>query len=117
MNMKIKTNPFLAAVFALLMISQISLVAAESKPGPNAVTIDNFSFTPQTLTVTVGTKVTWTNKDDVPHTVTSTDKQFGSRALDTDEKFSFTFSTAGTYNYYCSVHPRMLGKVIVQAAK
>ncbi len=115
MNKKIKTNPFLITLFALFLISQSNLVAGETKPKPNEVTIDNFCFSPQTLTVPAGTKVTWTNKDDVPHTVTSTDKQFGSRALDTDEKFSFTFSTPGTYNYYCSVHPRMLGKIIVQA--
>ncbi|HWH68891.1 MAG TPA: cupredoxin family copper-binding protein [Candidatus Sulfotelmatobacter sp.] len=87
---------------------------ASSSPGANPVTIDNFSFTPQTLTVRAGTKVTWVNKDDVPHTVTSVDKRFRSRALDTDEQFSFTFSAPGTYTYYCSVHPHMTGKIIVQ---
>jgi amicyanin len=81
---------------------------------PNTVQIDNFSFTPPTLTVHPGTTVTWVNKDDVPHTVTSTDKKFQSRALDTDERFSFTFPAAGTYDYFCSVHPHMTGKVIVQ---
>jgi len=79
------------------------------------VNIDNFSFTPATLTVPVGTKVTWTNKDDVPHTVVSTNKAFPhSPALDTDESFSSTFAKAGTYEYYCSVHPKMVGKVVVQ---
>jgi plastocyanin len=80
------------------------------------VKIDNFSFGPVTLTVPVGTTVTWINRDDIPHTVVSTDdsKTFKSKVLDTDEKFSFTFSKAGTYPYFCSIHPKMTGKVIVQ---
>jgi plastocyanin len=64
--------------------------------------------------VPVGTSVTWTNRDDIPHTVASTDGVFKSKVLDTDEKFSFTFSRAGTYPYFCSIHPKMTGKVIVQ---
>ena len=87
---------------------------ADTKASPNTVKIDNFSFTPQTVTVRTGTKVTWINKDDVPHTVTSNDKKFKSRALDTDEQFSYTFSVPGTYSYYCSVHPHMTGKIVVQ---
>ncbi len=79
----------------------------------NQVNIDNFSFTPPTLTVPVGTKVTWVNHDDVPHIVTNTDKRFVSPVLDTDEKFSYTFTTPGTYNYYCSIHPKMTAKIIV----
>ena len=80
------------------------------------VKIDNFSFGPVELTVPVGTMVTWINRDDIPHTVVSTDdsKTFKSKVLDTDEKFSFTFSKAGTYSYFCSIHPKMTGKVIVQ---
>lgn len=78
------------------------------------VKIDNFSFTPKTLTVPAGTKVTWTNHDDVPHTVVSTKKAFASPALDTDERFSFRFTTPGTYPYYCSVHPMMTGTVVVK---
>ena len=88
--------------------------AADDKPAKVAVTIDNFNFAPATLTVAVGTTVVWTNRDDVPHTVTSTDKKFKSRALDTDERFSFTFSAAGTYNYFCSLHPHMTGTIIVK---
>lgn len=80
----------------------------------NQVNIDNFSFTPSTLTVPVGTKVTWINHDDVPHIVTNTDKRFVSPVLDTDEKFSYTFTTPGTYNYYCSIHPKMTAKIIVK---
>jgi plastocyanin len=82
--------------------------------GVNQVTIDNFSFNPQVVTVAAGTTVTWVNHDDVPHTVTSTDKSFKSKALDTNDKFSFTFAKAGVYEYYCSVHPRMTGKVVVK---
>ena len=80
----------------------------------NYVTIDNFKFAPETLTVPVGTKVTWVNKDDMAHTVASKDKKFKSHALDTDQTFTFTFTSPGTYDYYCSVHPKMTGKVIVK---
>jgi plastocyanin len=92
------------------------LASAQEKPPAAEVKIDNFSFGPVTLTVPVGTTVTWINRDDIPHTVVSTDdpKTFKSKVLDTDEKFSFTFSKAGTYPYFCSVHPKMTGKVIVQ---
>jgi len=78
------------------------------------VKIDNFSFGPTAITVPVGTTVTWVNRDDIPHTVVSDDKFFKSKALDTDDKFSFTFTKAGTYGYFCSLHPKMTGKVIVQ---
>jgi plastocyanin len=96
---------------------QKSYVAnAQEKMSMMEVKIDNFTFGPATLTVSVGTTVTWINKDDIPHTVVSTDdpKTFKSKVLDTDEKFSFTFSKAGTYPYFCSIHPKMTGKVIVQ---
>lgn len=88
----------------------------QDKAMTSEVKIDNFSFTPQALTVAVGTTVTWTNRDDIPHTVVSTDdpKAFKSKVLDTDEKFSFTFSKPGNYAYFCSVHPKMTGKVTVQ---
>ena len=93
-----------------------SNIAAQAKAESAEVKIDNFSFGPTALTVAVGTTVTWTNRDDIPHTVVSTDdpKAFKSKVLDTDEKFSFTFTKAGTYPYFCSVHPKMTGKVIVQ---
>ena len=90
------------------------LAGAQQKPEATEVKIDNFSFGPGTLTVPVGTTVTWANRDDIPHTVVSTDDVFKSKVLDTDEKFSFTFSKAGTYPYFCSIHPKMTGKVIVQ---
>jgi amicyanin len=78
------------------------------------VKIDNFKFGPEALTIAAGTTVTWTNRDDIPHTVVSSTGEFKSKVLDTDEKFSFTFAKAGTYEYFCSVHPKMTGKVIVQ---
>jgi len=78
------------------------------------VKIDNFSFMPASLTVPASTKVTWINHDDVPHNVVSTDKKFASPVLDTDEQFSYEFKDLGTYEYYCSIHPKMTGKVIVQ---
>ena len=91
-------------------------VVAGQKAESAEVKIDNFSFGPPTLTVSVGTTVTWTNRDDIPHTVTGSDdpKAFKSKVLDTDEKFSFTFTKAGTYPYYCTIHPKMTGKVVVQ---
>jgi amicyanin len=79
-----------------------------------AVKIDNFSFAPQTLTIPIGTTVTWTNRDDIPHTAVSTEGVFKSKVMDTDEKFSYTFTKAGTYPYYCTIHPKMTGKVVVQ---
>lgn len=85
-----------------------------TQQGPPDVKVDNFTFAPATLNVAVGTTVTWTNRDDIPHTVVSTDRVFKSKVLDTDEKFSFTFSKAGTYDYFCSIHPKMTGKVVVK---
>ena len=88
---------------------------AGGSPRPEeTVKIDNFSFIPDTLTVKAGTTVTWINKDDVPHTVVSTAKKFSSKALDTDDRYDHTFTDPGTYEYYCSVHPHMKGKIIVQ---
>ena len=99
----------------LLFAGSPSVTANDQPTGTNAeVTVDNFSFGPETLKVSVGTTVTWTNRDDIPHTVVSTDGVFKSKVRDTDEKFSFTFTKAGTYPYYCSVHPKMTGKVVVQ---
>ena len=108
-----------AAVLALVpangALRPHSALAAQEKPGSITVTIDNFSFAPMQLEIKAGTEVTWINKDDVPHTVVSDDhKLFKSRALDTDEKFSFTFKDPGTYEYFCSVHPKMTGKIIVK---
>jgi plastocyanin len=80
------------------------------------VEIDNFVFKPKELHVAAGTKVAWVNKDDVPHTATSADETpaFDSKALDTDDTYSFTFTKPGTYKYFCKVHPHMTGVVIVK---
>jgi plastocyanin len=103
-------------MIAMMLLLGIPSVAANDRPsGASAdVKIDNFSFGPQTLAVSVGTTVVWTNRDDIPHTVVSTDGVFKSKVRDTDEKFSYTFTKAGTYPYFCSVHPKMTGKVVVQ---
>jgi plastocyanin len=78
------------------------------------VKIDNFSFSPASITVPIGATVRWTNADDIPHTVVSDDKTFKSKALDTDEQFTHTFTKPGTYSYFCSIHPKMTGTIVVQ---
>ena len=78
------------------------------------VTVDNFAFGPASITVAPGTTVTWTNEDDMVHTVTSTTKVFSSPSLNTGESFSYTFTAPGTYPYFCALHPRMTGTVIVK---
>jgi plastocyanin len=83
---------------------------------PASVRIDNFNFTPPALVVAPGTTVTWTNADDSPHTVVEKDRKFKPAALDTDDTFSQTFTAPGEYEYFCSIHPRMVGKVVVKPA-
>ena len=109
------TMTFVVLIALSLFVS--SPVRADKPSGKTEslkIKIDNFNFNPATLTVRPGTTVTWVNQDDVPHTVTSTDKKFDSKVLDTDEKFSFTFTDRGSYNYFCKVHPHMTGKILVQ---
>jgi len=90
--------------------------AADSAPAPVQVNIFNYKFDAETITVPVGTTVTWTNKDEIPHTVASADKSFkDSPGLDTGDSYSYTFTKAGTYSYYCTLHPFMKGKVVVTA--
>jgi plastocyanin len=116
-----KNNVRIAGVVMAVMIAMLLLFAGPSRARASdqasaanaAVKIDNFVFGPQTLTVPVGTTVTWINSDDIPHTAVSTDGVFKSKVMDTDEKFSYTFTKAGTYSYYCSVHPKMTGQVVV----
>ena len=110
------------ALFAMPAIAVLLMLVAATRATANdqasavsaEVLIDNFVFGPQTVTVPVGTTVTWTNRDDIPHTVVSTEGVFKSKVRDTDEKFSYTFTKAGTYPYYCSVHPKMTGTVVVK---
>jgi plastocyanin len=87
---------------------------AQTDAKPVAIRIDNFTFAPQTITVPVGTTVVWTNGDDIPHTVLNTDKAFKSKALDTGDTFTFQFTKAGKYPYYCSIHPEMTGEIDVK---
>jgi len=109
--MKTATLLFLAAT---LLATPHNIFAADASSAPVEITIDNFSFTPVDITVKTGTAITWKNRDDIPHTVVSTDNVFKSKALDTDEKFSFTPTKPGTYTYFCSIHPKMTAKVVVQ---
>jgi plastocyanin len=99
---------------AMVMFAGSPSVGANTDQPSAEVTIDNFTFGPQTITVPVGTTVTWTNKDDIPHTSVSTEGVFKSKVLDTDEKFSYTFTKAGTYPYYCTIHPKMTGQIVVK---
>ena len=116
-------NMWVAGLIAPVMIAILLLcagspnvMASNDKASAAAaeVKIDNFSFGPQTITVPVGATVIWTNRDDIPHTSVSTEGVFKSKVMDTDEKFSYTFTKPGTYPYYCSIHPKMTGQVVVQ---
>lgn len=101
------------ALSAVLLL-QPPIATSENNASPNQIQVDNFSFAPNTVTVPANTTVTWVNKDDVPHVIASNDGLFKSKALDTDDKYSYTFTKVGTYSYYCSIHPKMVGKVVVQ---
>ena len=97
----------------LAVAAVISLPLGAAYAEVTNVTIDNFTFQPAQLTVKVGTTVTWTNHDDIPHLVVSAGK-FRSKTLDTDDSFSFTFTAAGDYKYFCSLHPHMTGMIKVE---
>jgi plastocyanin len=107
-----------AAVLAAVVVPSWTQTASAQNAAPaGAVSIDNFTFTPQSLTVKAGTTVTWTNKDDIPHGIASADNAFKkSKALDTDDSFAYTFATPGTYQYFCYIHPHMTGTIVVEAA-
>jgi plastocyanin len=106
------------AVIAAMLLGPVAgaLMAygALAAQEPNEVVIDNFTFGPQELTIAPGTTVKWVNHDDIPHNVINKDKVFRSKALDTDDSFSFTFASAGTFDYFCGLHPHMQGKIIVK---
>jgi plastocyanin len=105
-----------AATVLMPVPPKVQAQPSQTAPATIEASIDNFSFSPGTLPAAVGTTVTWTNRDDIPHTVVSSDdpRAFKSKVLDTDEKFSYTFSKAGVFPYFCSIHPKMTGKVVVQ---
>ena len=89
---------------------------ASAQAAETLVQIDHFIFAPQRVSVKAGTTVTWVNDDDIPHVVVASNKLFKSKTLDTNDKFSFTFTTPGTYEYFCSLHPHMTGTIVVEAA-
>jgi plastocyanin len=107
----------LGAATATILAAVVIPTSAQNAAPAGAVSIDNFTFTPASLTVKAGTTVTWTNHDDIPHGIASSNNAFKkSQALDTDDAYSFTFTTPGTYQYFCYLHPHMVGTVVVEAA-
>ena len=131
--LKIKQSPYLKLqVATLLAVATVMILISSTSQAQHEngaaqlvgtaagtdtaaqVMIDNFVYSPVPLTVKVGTTVTWINHDDIPHTVDSTQGKFKSAALDTDDKFEFRFTEAGEYPFYCRIHPKMTGKIVVQ---
>ena len=123
----IKTNQSVVFTWsALALVAIVSIMTlrgalgivhaanAEPSTGSTEVKIDNFAFTPGVITVKAGTQVTWINHDDIPHTVDSTEGKFKSAAMDTEDKFQFRFTEPGEYPFFCRMHPKMTGKIIVQ---
>ena len=113
-----KTIALLCAI-SCLNLSAFALAgdmkdAATTSSKQNTIEIKDFAFNPQTITVKSGEKITWTNRDEEPHTIVSVEKQFKkSSALDTDQTFTITAGAPGTYTYFCSVHPKMTGTIVV----
>lgn len=112
-----KTHRYLFALAILITLfgASAGFAADDNRAAATEVKIDNFNFSPAVITVPAGTTIRWTNRDDIPHTVVSDDHTtFKSKPLDTDEEFTYTFTKPGTYSYFCSIHPKMTGKVVVQ---
>ena len=109
-----KRSKLILALILTLAVSALAFTVRTPSINSNEVVIENFSFEPATLTVKVGTTVTWVNRDDEPHTATANDKSFNSKTLDNGDRFSQEFKAPGTYNYYCALHPKMTGKIIVK---
>jgi plastocyanin len=110
-------TPGRAVVVAMLLgpvVGALLAFGAIAAQEENVVAIDNFTFTAKELTVAVGTTVKWVNHDDIPHNVVDKSKAFRSKVLETDDAFSFTFASAGTFDYFCGLHPQMVGKIIVR---
>jgi plastocyanin len=104
----------LAILLGPIVGAMLAFGALAADDDTTVVIIHNFAFTPPELTIAVGTTVKWVNHDDTPHVVVNKNKLFRSKALDTDDSYSFTFTSAGTFDYYCGLHPHMVGKVIVK---
>jgi plastocyanin len=121
-QLRARLAPNRALVVAMLLGPVIGAMLAfgtlaaqdATKKDANEITIDNFTFTPKELTVAVGTTVKWVNHDDIPHTIVEKKTTFRSKALDTDDSYSFTFASAGEFDYFCGLHPHMVGKIIVK---
>ena len=113
----LRFTPGRAMVAAMLLgpaVGALLAFGAVAAQEENVVTIDNFTFTAPELTVAVGTTMKWVNHDDIPHTVVEKNKAFRSKALDTDDSYSYTFASAGSFDYFCGLHPHMVGKIIVK---
>ena len=113
MRTTITRKVYVAAAFAAALLASAATAVSAQAADTNII-IDQFTFTPQRVTVKAGATVAWINDDDIPHTVASSTKVFKSKALDTDDKYSYTFTKAGTYAYFCSIHPKMVGTIIVK---
>jgi plastocyanin len=114
---KARLSPGRAIVGAMLLgpvVGALLAYGAVAAQDTSEVGIDNFVFNPAELTIAVGTTVKFVNHDDIPHTVVDKNKAFRSKALDTDDSFSFTFANAGTYDYFCGLHPHMTAKIVVK---
>lgn len=113
-----RLSPCRAAAVAMLtgplVGALLAFGAVAAQENPTEVKIDNFVFNPAELTVPVGATVKFVNHDDIPHSVVDKNKAFRSKALDTDDSFTFTFASAGTYDYFCGLHPHMTGKIVVK---
>lgn len=112
-----RLGPGRALIVAMLLgplVGALLAFGAVAAQDANVVMIDNFTFSPKELTIAVGTTVKFVNHDDIPHTVVEKNLSFRSKALDTDDAYSYTFATAGSFDYFCSLHPHMVGKIIVK---
>jgi plastocyanin len=112
-------NAIAAAVLGAVIGTGLAggVLVARAQSAATAISIDNFTFTPSKVTVKAGTTITCTNKDDIPHGIAATGNAFArSKAMDTDNSYSFTFMTPGTYQYFCYIHPHMTGTIVVEAA-
>ena len=116
MLMRISSSVVAAVLGAAVTMATAVVLPGRADDAPHVVTVDDFTFNPQRLTIKAGSIVTWTNKDDIPHAIASVSALFRSKALDTDDNYSFTFTSPGTYQYFCSLHPHMTGTIVVEAA-
>jgi amicyanin len=104
----------LTAAAAIIAVIGFGHLGAAIAAAPATVSIDNFAFDAPAVTIAAGTTVTWSNNDDIPHTVRATDGSFHSAAMDSGDHYSFTFTKPGVYSYFCTIHPKMVGKIIVK---